>query len=299
MASRTRLAVGLSAGVLAVSWAAILVRLAAAPALSVAAWRLLVAGLPALAWALWRHRGEWRALPARERWLAAGAGLALAAHFATWIGSLQLTSVAASVALVTTQPVWVALLSAAWLGERVSRRTALGIALSLAGGLLVAGADLRSSPRALAGDALAVAGAVFAALYFVAGRRVRASLSLGGYVGAVYPVAAAALLAAAALSGAPLSGFSRSTWLALLLLGLVPQLLGHSLLNWSLRWLPAPLVAVAILAEPLVSTLLAIPVLGELPGPGVAAGGLLTLAGVYLAASGGAASPAPVAADTP
>jgi len=299
MASRARLAVGLSAGVLAVSWAAILVRLAEAPALSVAAWRLLVASLPALGWALWRHRAEWRALAARDRWLTAGAGLALAAHFATWIGSLQLTSVAASVALVTTQPVWVALLSAAFLGERVRRRTALGIALSLLGGFLVAGADLGHSARALAGDALAVAGAIFAALYFVAGRKARASLSLGGYVGAVYPVAAAALVTAATLAGAPLGGFSRTTWLALLLLGLVPQLLGHSLLNWSLGWLPAPLVAVAILAEPVVSTLLAIPVLGELPGPGVAAGGLVTLAGVYLAATSAAADPKPSAAGPP
>jgi drug/metabolite transporter (DMT)-like permease len=291
MVGRFRLGAGLATGVLAVSWAAILVRLAAAPALSVAAWRLVVASVPALAWAALRHRGEWRALPVRERWRAAGAGLALAAHFATWIGSLRLTSVAASVALVTTQPVWVALFSAAFLGERVGRRTALGIALSLAGGLLVAGADLGSSARALAGDALAVAGAVFAALYFVAGRRARATLSLGAYVGAVYPVAALALLAAAALAGEPLSGFSRGTWTALLLLGLVPQLLGHSLLNWSLRWLPAPLVAVAILAEPVVSTLLAIPVLGERPGPGVAAGGLLTLCGVYLAATGTEARP--------
>lgn len=286
MDARLRLGLGLSTGVLAVSWAAILVRLAEAPALSVAAWRLLTASAPALAWALWRHRAEWRALPARERWLAAGAGLALAAHFASWIWSLQLTSVAASVALVTTQPVWVALLSAAFLGERVSRRTALGILLSLAGGLLVAGADLGHSGRALLGDALAVAGAVFAAVYFVVGRRVRASLSLGGYVGAVYPVAALALLGAAAAAGAPLAGFTSRTWAALVLLGLVPQLLGHSLLNWSLRWLPAPLVAVAILAEPVVSTLLAIPLLGELPGPGVVAGGLVTLAGVWVAASG-------------
>lgn len=290
MIGRFRLGAGLATGVLAVSWAAILVRLAAAPALSVAAWRLVVAAVPALAWAALRHRGEWRALPARERWRAAGAGLALAAHFATWIGSLQLTSVAASVALVTTQPVWVALLSAAFLGERVSRRTALGIAVSLAGGLLVAGADLGTSARALAGDALAVAGAIFAALYFVAGRRARATLSLGAYVGAVYPAAALALLAAAGLAGAPLSGFSPATWGALVLLGLVPQLVGHSLLNWSLRWLPAPLVAVAILAEPVVSTLLAIPVLGERPGPGVAAGGLLTLCGVYLAATGAEAA---------
>jgi drug/metabolite transporter (DMT)-like permease len=113
-------------------------------------------------------------------------------------------------------------------------------------------------------------------------------------VGAIYPLAAATLLGFAVASGAPLTGYGGRTWLALGLLALVPQLLGHSLLNWSLRWLPATLVAVSILAEPVVSTLLAIPVLGEVPGPWTAAAALATLAGVYLTATGG--RPAPSAA---
>ncbi len=277
---------GLALGVLSVSWAAILVRLADAPALSVATWRLAIASVPALAFALWRRRAEWARLSPRDRGLLAGAGLALACHFATWIGSLRLTSVASSVALVTTQPVWVALLARAFLGERVGRRAALGIALAVAGGVAVAGGDFSASPQALLGDLLALAGAIFAGAYIVAGRRARAGMSLGGYVGAVYPLAASALLFLALVAGAPLSGFPGRTWTALLLLGLVPQLLGHSLLNWALRWLSAPLVAVTILAEPVVSTLLAIPVLGEVPGPWTAVAGAATLAGVYLAATG-------------
>jgi drug/metabolite transporter (DMT)-like permease len=236
--------------------------------------------------ALWRRRGEWASLAPRDRRLLAGAGLALACHFATWIGSLRLTSVASSVALVTTQPVWVALLARAFLGERVGRRAAVGIGLAVAGGIAVAGGDFSASPRALLGDLLALAGAVFAAVYIVVGRHARAGLSLGGYVGAVYPLAAVALLSMALAAGSPLSGYSGRTWTALALLGLVPQLLGHSLLNWALRWLSAPLVAVSILAEPVVSTLLAIPVLGETPGPWTAAAGAATLAGVYLAATG-------------
>jgi drug/metabolite transporter (DMT)-like permease len=292
---RPRALAGLSLGVLAVSWGAILARLAEAPALSVAAWRMLLAGVPAALFALAARRRELAALDRRSRRLLLGAGAALALHFATWIASLRLTSVASSVALVSTQPVWVALLSRPLLGERVGRRAALGIGLAVAGALVVAGADLSAGEAALRGDALALAGALGAALYFLAGRRVRARLSLGAYVGVVYPAAALALLALAAGAGAPLAGFAGSTWAALLGLALVPQLLGHSLLNWSLRWLSAPFVAVAVLAEPVLATLLAVPVLGERPGAWQAAGGALTLAGVFLAAGEEARRTAPEA----
>lgn len=212
--------------------------------------------------------------------------MALACHFATWIGSLGLTSVASSVALVTTQPVWVALLARAFLGERVGRRAAVGIGLAVVGGVAVAGGDFSASPRALLGDLMALAGAIFAGIYIAVGRRARAVLSLGAYVGAVYPLAALVLLGLALAGGFHLTGWSSRTWIALALLGVVPQLLGHSLLNWALRWLSAPLVAVSILAEPVVSTLLAIPVLGEVPGPWTAAAAAATLSGVYLAATG-------------
>ncbi|GEJ56314.1 DMT family transporter [Anaeromyxobacter diazotrophicus] len=281
-----RVRAGLALGVLSVSWAAILVRLADAPALAVAAWRLVLAGAAALAFALLRRRAELGALDRRALGLLAGAGLALALHFATWVSSLRLTSVASSVALVTTQPVWVALLSRALLGERIAPRVAGGIALAVAGGAAMAGGDLALGPRALAGDALALAGAVAAALYFVAGRRVRARLSLGAYVGVVYPAAALGLLALALAAGTPLAGYGARTWAALALLAVVPQLLGHSLLNWSLRWLSGTFVAVTILAEPVMSTVLAIPVLGERPTATQLVGGLVLLGGVVLAASG-------------
>jgi len=271
--------------VLAVSCAAILVRLADAPPLAIATWRLALAAAVTGALALAFRRAELAALDGRARALLAGAGLALAVHFATWIASLRLTSVASSVALVTTQPVWVALLARVALGERVGGRAAGGIALAVLGGAGMAGGDLAVGRDAIAGDLLALAGAIFAAVYFVLGRRVRARLSLGAYVGVVYPVAALALALLAAVAGAPLHGFGARTWTALLALALFPQLLGHSLLNWSLRWLSAPFVAVAILAEPVVSTIVAIPVLGEWPSPVQVAGGVVLLAGVALAAS--------------
>ncbi len=296
--SPARLHAGLALGVLAVSWAAILVRLADAAPLAVAAWRLLLAGAATLAFALLRRRRELAALDRRALALLAGAGLALAVHFATWVSSLRLTSIASSVALVTTQPVWVALLSRAFLREQIARRAAAGIALAVVGGGIMAGADVALGRAALLGDLLALLGAMAAALYFVAGRRVRARLSLGAYVGIVYPVAALGLLAAALAAGAPLAGYGGRTWLALFLLAAVPQLLGHSLLNWSLRWLSGTFVAVTILAEPVMAVLLAIPVLGEWPTPAQLVGGAVLLAGVALAASGEQAAARVAAAET-
>jgi drug/metabolite transporter (DMT)-like permease len=278
-----RLYGGLFAGVVAVSWAAIFIRLAEAPALSVSAWRLLLAAMPVAIFALVRRRDELRRLTRGERVLLALSGVALALHFATWIASLSRTTVASSVALVTTQPVWVALLALVTLRERVSRRGGLATLIATAGGMIIGGADISVSGEALAGDALAVAGAIFGAIYFVAGRRVRPTLSLASYVGVVYSVAAVALVASAAGAGQPLAGFSGRTWLMLALLALVPQLIGHSTLNWSLRYLTAPFVSVVILGEPVISTALAVPILGEDPGWLRIAGGAITLAGVYLA----------------
>jgi drug/metabolite transporter (DMT)-like permease len=282
---RSRVAGGVIAGVVCVSFAAIFIRAAGAPALSTAAWRLIVAGAPLGAGALWLRRTELAALSGKQWALALTAGVALALHFGTWIASLDLTSVASSVALVTTQPVWVAILSRIFLREPISGRLAAGIALALGGATLIGGADLKLAGNALPGDALALAGAVFAAAYFVLGRGARAKLSLLAYVGLVYPAAAVALVLAATVAHQPLSGFAPRTWLFLALLGLVPQLCGHSLLNWALRYLPAPRVSLAILGEPIVATLLAMALLGETPSPLTVLGAGVTLSGIYLAST--------------
>lgn len=269
-------------GVLAVSWAAIFIRLADAPALSVATYRLGLSAVPVGAFALARRRTELARL-GRGEWLLLGvSGAALALHFATWIASLSRTTVASSVALVTTQPVWVALLSALVLREPVRAQGALAVLVATAGGITIAGADIALSGEALIGDLLALAGAVCAAVYFIVGRRVRPAMSLAGYIGVVYSVAAVLLLLAALATETPLGGFSARTWTMLVLLAVVPQLLGHSALNWTLRYLSAPFVSVTILGEPVISTLLAIPFLGEWPGPVRVLGGAVTLAGVYL-----------------
>lgn len=280
-------------GVVAVSWAAIFVRLANAPALSIAAYRLLFAAVPVGLFALVYRRDTLRPLPAAGWQLLLLSGVALALHFATWIGSLQLTSVTSSVALVTTQPLWAALIAAVVLKEPVSKRTAVAIGIATAGGALIGLRDLAAGGEALLGDALALIGALCAAVYFAIGRRVRSGLDLSAYVGVVYPVAAAVLVVVAVGGRQPLSGFSTQTWAIFLLLALVPQLIGHSSLNWALRYLPVHLVAVAILGEPVLSSLLAIPFLDERPGGLRVLGGLITLVGVYLALREGTRQPTP------
>jgi len=273
----------LAIGVAAVGWAAIFIRLADAPALSTAAYRLTFAGVPVALWAFGRQRTELRGLHARSRWLLLASGVALALHFAAWIGSLQLATIASSVALVTTQPLWAALIAAVFLGERPSRGTVIAILVATCGGALIGLRDFAAGGEALLGDALALLGAVCAAVYFIIGRRLRSGLSLSAYVGVVYPIAAVALVATALVGRQPLAGFSSETWLMFALLALVPQLIGHSALNWALRYLPAHLVTVAVLGEPVISTVLAIPILGEEPGVVRIIGGAVTLLGVSLA----------------
>ena len=269
-------------GVLAVSTAAPLIRLAEAPALVVALWRNLVALAVLAPAAVWCSRGELRSIAGRDLAWCVGAGVALAVHFAAWVSSLGMTTVASSTALVATSPVFVALAGSAWLGERVGRRGWAGIILAVAGAALLAGADVRVSGRALAGDLLALVGAGFAALYVLAGRFVRQRLSLLPYVVVVYAVAACLLLPAALLRGDRLAGFGAGQWAALVALGLGPQVLGHTVFNYLLARLRADAVAVAVLGEPVGATLLALAIFGEVPPPAALPGAALVLTGIWL-----------------
>ncbi|MBK7861729.1 MAG: DMT family transporter [Archangiaceae bacterium] len=275
---KPRVAVGLLFGVLAVSWGSIFVRLAHAPPLTVAAWRMVFSGLPLALWAMARHRDELARLDRRDWALLCCSGLALAVHFGTWITSLDLTSVASSVALVTTTPIWVSLV------DRPPRLTVAGMAVAMAGTVVIAGVDFAVSAQALFGDLLALTGALCAAAYLSIGKRVRRKLGVTAYVGVVYPVAGVCLLAAALVSGSPLTALAPEQWLYVALLAAVPQLIGHSMLNWALEHVSAALVAIAILGEPIFSTLLAIPILHEVPSPSRVLGGAVVLCGVGLAA---------------
>lgn len=286
----------LCAAVLAVSWAAPLIRLTAAPPLAIAAWRLTFASLVLLPlFARPAARAGWRDLGPRERWIAALAGVALALHFAAWITSLRLTSVAASAVLVALSPVFAWVLSAVFLRERPSRLQGAGIVLGVVGAAVIALGGARSGGRAvLLGDLLALVGAVCAAAYFVIGRRLRARLGLVAYVTPVYGVAAVVLLLWAAGRGEALGPFGPADWAIFAALAAGPMLVGHTGFNYALRYLPAYTVNVGVLAEPVGATLIAwtLPAIAEAPSAWDLAGGAVVLAGVALTLLGtGRAAP--------
>ncbi|MBW3660458.1 MAG: DMT family transporter [Gemmatimonadetes bacterium] len=272
----------LTAGVFAITWAAILIRWAEAPALAIAFWRMALA-LAILAVAAAALRVPfWRSWRGVDWWTGAGAALLLALHFAFWIASLEYTTVASSVVLVSTQPIFVALLGWALLKERPAPAAWVGIVLALIGSAVVAGADLALDRRALTGDLLALLGAVWISFYYVLARWLRATKDLLPYVVVIYGATAAWLLLGALLAGVPVGGFDGATWVALLLLAAGPTVLGHSSMNYALRYLRAYEVNVAILGEPVGAALWAALLLSEAPGPGTWVGGGLILAGIFL-----------------
>jgi drug/metabolite transporter (DMT)-like permease len=276
--------------VAAVSTSAPLIRLSAAPEPAMAFYRVL------LTWALLaplaRRRGTLaglRCLDRRDALVAAAAGLALAAHFATWFESVDRTTVAASVTLVTTQPVFVAVAAAVLLNERLTRGMIAGIAVALGGaGLMALGgtAGPGSAPEPLLGNLLALAGAVLAAAYVLAGRSVRQRVALLPYVLVVYAVTGTALLAYALGAGAPLGGYPLREWLLFLGMAVGPGVFGHTVINWALEHVESAVVSVSLVGEPVGSTLLAFLLFGEIPGPVTLVGGVVVLAGILLTAHG-------------
>jgi drug/metabolite transporter (DMT)-like permease len=273
----------LGVAVVAVSTAAPLIAGADAPTLAIAFWRNALS-LPILAaWLLLRRdeRAGWRARSALDRRRSRLAGAFLAAHFATWIPSLSYTSVASSVALVATQPVWAALI-ARHRGEQIARQTWIGIGLALAGTLVLTGVDLSISGRALFGDLLALLGGVLAAAYVTVGADVRRHVSTVAYALACYATAALLLLGLCVATQQVLTGYDRDTWLAIGGLVVGAQLLGHTLMNFVLRSISPTAVSVAILFEILGATIIARIAFGETPPVGAWPAGLLIVAGVVV-----------------
>ena len=300
--SRSTITFVLLGGIVAVSTASIFIKFAqheGAPSIVIAAFRLTLAALGLAPLALTRYRTELLKLTRREWLLALLSGVFLAFHFALWITSLQYASVASSVVLVSTIPLWVALASPLVLHERVGTATYIGLALALAGGTVVSLSDACSfqsgsltcpsatvffGGKAFLGDFLALAGAWMAAGYMLVGRKLRAKVDLIPYIFVVYGMAAIILIAVMFGFGESPLGFKPITYLWLVLLGLVPQLLGHSIFNWSLKYIPVSLVSVTLLGEPVGSTILAYFILQEQPGWIKIIGAVLILAGIWLAA---------------
>ena len=239
-------------------------RISNAHPLAIASWRLafslVIIGAALAITGQWR---QWRRLTVSQLAIALGAGALLALHFWSWNTAVGLTSVAASVVLVNTQPVVVAPLSVVWLHEVPSRRQWIGIAIAMLGALIVAFPDLAADssqearPHALLGDVLSLFGAATAAVYFVVGRRLRATLDLWAYVGVVYGACLVALLMLVAITGAPLVPQPPRELGIFFALALGPMLLGHTGMNWALKHAPAYVVNLTLLGEPIGATIIA------------------------------------------
>jgi drug/metabolite transporter (DMT)-like permease len=290
-----RLFAVLICGIFAVSTASILIRAAlddGVPPLVIAAYRLTLAALILTPIVLHSRRAELRRLTRRDwRW-ALLSGLFLALHFAAWISSLEHTTVTSSVVLVSTGPIWVALLS--WLiwRERLTRPIVIGLIIAVLGGMLVGlsdSAELGFSGWQLWGDFLALAGAWFVAGYLLIGRQLRDRMSLLTYIYIVYGSAALWLIGLAALSGASFTRqadgqpYPASAYVWMLLLAILPQLVGHSSYNYALRFLPPTYVAIVTLAEPIGSSILAFLLLREVPPGLTVVGAIVILIGIGIA----------------
>ena len=297
---RLMLPIAITIAILAVSTASIFIRFAqndGAPSLVIAALRVTFATIILMPLALTKYLDEIKRFTRTEVLLGALSGFFLALHFATWISSLEYTSVASSVVFVSTGPLWVALLSPVLLKEHLTRTAFIGLGLTLAGGAIIGLSDAcvwdqgLSCPafqdilqgRAIWGNFLALAGAWTVTGYLIIGRKLRAGLSLVPYIFMVYGFAALALIIIMLASGQSPFGFAPKTYGWIFLLAALPQLIGHSTYNWALKYLPAAFVAVTTLGEPIGSAILAFFILNETPTYATLFGGGLILSGIYLA----------------
>jgi drug/metabolite transporter (DMT)-like permease len=306
VATRASIGIWLGVGVLAVSTSPILIRLAAVPAVALAFWRCF-AGAAVLA--AFARPGGIRGLARADLARMAAAGVFLAAHFALWNASLGLTSVGAATTLVSCTPLFVGI-GARFLGDAPDRRTWAGIALAMAGAVVIGLSDVIAGPvvagatpdccpttaSGLLGDALAFAGSAAMAVYLLLGRVVRRRLPVSTYAAAVYGTAAAVLLPLCLVTGASLGGYPAGSWLALAGVVAGPQLLGHTVFNSLLSSVSATVVSVVLLVEPIIATVLAWWVFGELPATGFFLGAPLVLVGSWLAIIGEQAAAASLAA---
>ncbi|MFT4922425.1 MAG: drug/metabolite transporter (DMT)-like permease [Haloarculaceae archaeon] len=272
--------------VLAASTSAILIRAGDAPKPVMAFYRVVftIALLVPLA----RGSGtELGGVSRRDLVAAVGAGLALAVHFALWFESVDRTTIAASVTLVQTQPLFVAVGAALLLSERVTRRTVAGILVAMAGVATMSAEGLlgmTAAPEPVLGNTLAVGGAVAAAAYVLTGRSIRQRVSVVPYVLVVYAVAAVGLLGVALVRGNPLVGYPAHEWALFLGMAVGPGILGHTLINWALEYVESSVVSVSLVAEPVGSAILAVLIFAEIPGPLTLVGGAVVIAGIVVTA---------------
>ena len=268
-------------GIVAISTASIFIKLCDAPALIISTYRMVLASLILMPWA--SHQKVWKGWEKKDvAWLIFS-GIFLSLHFASWIASLKYTSVASSVVLVSTHPIFIGIGSRLFLKERLGLNLILGIGLSVIGSGLIGYGDMALSKEALMGDGLALLGALAASGYFLVGRKMRKNQDLLAYIFPVYSTAGLVLIVLSLSFQKPFFGYSSTTYLLFFLLAIVPQLIGHTTFNWALRFFPASMVSITILGEPIGSTILAYFILGEGLTPWKILGGILIFTGILIA----------------
>ena len=273
--------VRLGVAVLFISLSGPMIAVTAAPVLAIAFWRCLIGSGLTGVWVIARRWSSLGALTRRELRLTVIAGVFLGLHFATWIPSLTLTTIAASTALVATQPIWAALIARAT-GVRITSRVWIGIAIAFSGVIVLTGVDLSVDPPHLWGDALALVGAVFSAAYVSVAERVRKTVDTSTMTFVLYAVSAVTILPLVFIFGQQLVGFDAQAWALILAVTLGAQLLGHSMMTRVLSSTSATVVSLAILFEMPGATLVAAIWLGQVPPLALLPAAALILAGLVI-----------------
>lgn len=277
--------IALLISIIAVSTASILIRWTDAPPLAIAAYRMSISVVMLTPFFLKNNGLE----KLRDRGIGqlvrlCVVGIVLAAHFASWITSLSLTTVASSVIFVHIDPIFVAIISHFVLGDKINAKTLVGIITSFIGVTIIAMGDVGTGPSNITGDLLALIGGVMLGLYILGGRFYRKSLDLTTYVTPVYSSAAVILILMSLVTGTKLTGFNASTYGFFFLIALIPMIFGHTLYNWALRYVSALIVSLSLLGEPVGASVLAFLLLGEAPNSFTVIGGVITLTGIFISA---------------
>ena len=280
---RNRAVLILGFGLLAVSIASVFIKLCYAPALVIAAYRLTIASVFYIGFTGFKQGPFWGNLTKAQLKISLISGLFLTLHFATWITSLKYTSVASSVVLVQSSPIFVAVGSIIFLKEKPSFLLVIGIIVALVGTIIISVSDFALDQNSLTGNILAVGGAIGAAGYLLAGRKLRAEIDTFRYVTVVYTITAVLLILMAIINGDQLFNYSGKIYVLLFAIAIFPQIIGHTSINWSLEHFSATTVSIFILGEPIGASILALIILGEKLAIIKVIGGIIIICGVLLA----------------
>ncbi|MCX6826471.1 MAG: DMT family transporter [candidate division Zixibacteria bacterium] len=269
----------------AVSWAAILIKMSGAGPLPTAFYRMSIASLILAIPAIPKIKKTLKILDSREIILLLTSGIVLGLHFAFWVTSLFYTTISNSTILVATQPIFVLIMEAVLLKDKIPSRSIIGMVVALIGMGVISHGDLNLGKEFIIGDILALVGAFCAGIYLFIGRQLRMKLDNLGYIFPVYLLSALTLFIISLFYGENLTHYPAKSWTIFLVLAIVPTVLGHSLYNWLLKYLPAHKVATTILGEPIGATILAIFFFNQIPGRWTAIGGIMILCGIFIVLS--------------